>query len=189
MSRRRRDPHLNNRVLIVMQPPPALATRMKAISAAARLGWDDTAYSLSQLQRLGLVAKQRVTGYFLTPKGSAELERLRRLTGEQPPDEGALEQRFWAAMRIERKWTHEALLGIAALPSDDNAGMLLEHYQGFLEEAGIIKRLPEFFADPAAAPRWRLARNLGVIAPTYRPSLGLLYDWNANEPIVVEAPA
>lgn len=181
MSRRRRNPAINNLVLLAL---PTLSeadrSRLRSIATAVSLGWDETQYRLSDLKRLGLLKKERRTCYFLTDKGEAAVRNLQALADSRQPQNDDYAQRLWNAVRAQRKFALSDIVQLAQRETDIEPETMAALYVSQLEKAEVIQRLPALKNMPA---RWRLASDLGITAPTMRTGLGVLWDWNADKPV------
>lgn len=100
---------------------------------------------------------------------------------------GGLRGRAWWLMRSTPRFTLDDLLLTLADGSEGDAPGNLGKYLRGLERAGVVKRLKR--REPGASPTspghviWRLARDLGPLAPVWRhkSSGGAVWDPNAGQ--------
>lgn len=97
---------------------------------------------------------------------------------------GGLRGRAWWLMRTTARFTLDELLLTLADGSECDAPGNLRKYLRGLERAGVLKRLKR--REPGTAPTspghviWRLARDLGPLAPVWREQSGASAVWDPN---------
>lgn len=96
-----------------------------------------------------------------------------------------LRERAWWLMRQLPRFTLDELLLTLADGSERDAYGNLRKYVKRLERSGVLARLHRRAAGAAITSNgrviWRLARDLGRIAPVWRGAQGALWDPNAGE--------
>lgn len=96
-----------------------------------------------------------------------------------------LRERAWWLMRQLPRFTLDELLLTLADGSERDAESNLRKYIRRLERSGVLARLQR--RAPGASKRsngqliWRLARDLGRLAPVWRGAQGALWDPNKGE--------
>lgn len=173
------------RVLSALPKPLDTTAPVDRIAACALLSRTETQYRLRDLRDAGLIELKRQTGYYLTPKGLARLELAQKRDGERPVHSESLRQRLWNAARVLGKWDRAGLGECALRPDDEKPDTEIFDFLNDLLVAEVIQELPR---RPNQPPRYRLARDLGPIAPTWRPSFDSLFDWNSGKPVLPLPP-
>ena len=100
---------------------------------------------------------------------------------DRSPLRDTLRQRAWTAMRMSRTFSIEDLLVASASGDEKDPRGNLRRYCKGLCAAGILRRLARFQQGLyAGGPVYRLARDLGPIAPVLRSNSTDIHDPNAS---------
>ncbi len=157
--------------------------RLHEIAERSHISYHEARLRLPELKREGLVESERARVYWLTPKGRRLLEKLRTVAAEKP-DPDSLQQRLWNALRQPpQRHSIFHLLTMAVRADDPDAADRSRAWFKQLESAGIVALLPGNANFP---DRWLLLDDLGVHAPSWRDSLGVLFDWNSGRALQLE---
>ena len=96
-----------------------------------------------------------------------------------------LRQRAWNVIRIQRRFTIPDLLTTAALGSEKIAQNNLQRYCRGLCSSGILRKLPHRQKDTTHGSngfvQYVLMKDLGSIAPVYRPKTQTIFDHNSGK--------
>ncbi len=176
--------HVFKKSVQVMLGMSVIPARLDAIAVRANVSRHEVLLRMADLRKAGLVERERAQVYWLSAKGERELEKLRRVQ-EEKPDRNSLEQRLWNALRQPpQRHSLEHMLRLASRPDDLDPSARANTWLDQLQAAGIAVLMPGNANFPA---RWRLLEDVGPLAPAWRESLGVLFDWNSRQALQQEA--
>lgn len=178
----------------VLQQLAAGNTSLEGLAGATGAGKKEIVKSVQVLKGRGLVVTHvvmagEVSGpapgiYILTDAGqqfAASGQAISPGQGERPRKKTVgLRERAWWHFRAHKVSSLKELLGTHAEGGEKAAHINLYKYLMALERAGILQRLPQRIKARQSKwlVQWRLALDLGTMAPVWRQVARTVYDPN-----------
>ena len=166
-------PSLQTRVLHQLPEPRTIDALAEGLAVPRQA----LVMAVSSLMSKGLVERRSNGTFRLTgageraATGGVEIAAIpdAPLPIDRRPLRDTLRQRAWTAMRMSRTFGVEDLLVAGASGEEKDPRGNLQRYCKGLCEAGVVRRLARFQQGLyAGGPVYRLARDLGPIAPVLR---------------------
>lgn len=162
------------------------------LDAALPIGRKQIATAAAKLIQRAYLERLETGLYRLTLTGREALEAGTSLSSgphrgrrKHPVYSDSLQQRAWAAMRLQPRFTIGDIVTLAATPEDKDPEGSLQRFFYRLTRAGYLAELPTRARGTSPTSngykQWRLLRDTGEHAPRWLEAQKAFKDWNTRE--------